>query len=158
MDHHHSPLLSLRVDSLAQGMSRRELLLLHLLPGVELLVGPEEDVLVPQLIDTDAGLGADDRIDAAHLVSHLPGALKTPDVVLAKMISKVPISEMGTVRESERDNSSLSSPAQIWLGVNSVKPFSCPGQFPLIPDTIHLDLKPREVRIKLTELGTRFNI
>ena len=101
MDHHHSPLLSLRVDSLAQGMSRRELLLLHLLPGVELLVGPEEDVLVPQLIDTDAGLGADDRIDAAHFVGHLPGALKTPDIVLAKMVPKVPISEMETVRQRE---------------------------------------------------------
>ena len=91
---HYSPLLSLRVDSLTQGMSRRELLLLHLLPGVELLVGPEEDVLVPQLIDTDAGLGADDRVDAAYLVSHLPGTLKAPDIVLAEMIAEVPISEM----------------------------------------------------------------
>ena len=45
-------------------------------------------------------------------------------------------------------------PAQIWLGVNSVKPFSCPGQFPLVPDTIHLDLKLREVQTKLTELGS----
>ena len=75
-------------------MSRRELLLLHLLPGVELLVRSEEDVLVPQLIDTDPGLGADDRVDAAHLVSHLPGTLKAPDVVLAEMIAEVPISEM----------------------------------------------------------------
>ena len=155
---HYSPLLSLRVDSLTQGMSRRELLLLHLLSGVELLVRSQEDVLVPQLIDAHPGLGADDRVDAAHLVGHLPGTLKAPDVVLAEMISKVPISEMETVRE--RDNSSpvSTSPAQIWLGVNSVKSLGCPGQFPLVTDTIHLDLKPREVDIKLTEHGTRFNI
>ena len=82
------------MDSLAQGMSWRELLLLHLLPGVELLVRSEEYVLVPQLIDTDPGLGADDRVDAAYLVSHLPGTLKAPDVVLPEMIAEVPISEM----------------------------------------------------------------
>ena len=140
-------------------MSWGEFLLLHLLPGVELLVRPQEDVLVPQLIDTDPSLGADHCVNASHLVGHLPGALKTPDVVLPEMISKVRISAM--VKQSEREEqlqSRLGSPAQVWLGVNSVKPFSCLGQFPLVPDTIHLDLKPGEVRIKLTELGTRFNI
>ena len=84
-------------------MGRRELLLLHLLSGVELLVRPEEDVLVPELVDADPGLGADHSVDAAHLVSHLPGALETPDVVLAKMISKVPISERETVREGREE-------------------------------------------------------
>ena len=36
-------------------------------PGVHLLVGPEEDVLVPQLPDRHARLGPDDGVDAAHL-------------------------------------------------------------------------------------------
>ena len=96
-------------------MSRRELLLLHLLPSVELLVRPEEDVLVPELVDADPGLGADHSVDAAHLVSHLPGALETPDVVLAKMISKVPISERETVREERRGEEQEHPQSQSYL-------------------------------------------
>ena len=89
-----SPLLSLGVDRLAQGMGRGKLLFFHLLPGVELLVGSQQDVLVPQLVDTDTRLGPDHCVDPPDLVGHLPGALKTPDIVLAEVVSKVPISRM----------------------------------------------------------------
>ena len=82
---------------------------------MELLVRPEEDVLVPELVDADPGLGADHSVDAAHLVSHLPGALETPDVVLAKMISKVPISERETVREERRGEEQEHPQSQSYL-------------------------------------------
>ena len=90
----YSPLPPLRLHGLAQGVGGGELLLLNLLPGVELLVRSQQDVLVPELIHTDPSLGPDDCVDPPDLVGHLPGALKTPDIVLAEVVSKVPISRM----------------------------------------------------------------
>ena len=54
----YSPLPPLRLHGLAQGVGGGELLLLHLLPRVELLVGAQEDVLVTELIHTHARLGS----------------------------------------------------------------------------------------------------
>ena len=52
----YSPLPPLRLHGLAQGVGRGELLLLHLLPCMELLVGAQEDVLITELIYTYARL------------------------------------------------------------------------------------------------------
>ena len=106
----YSPLPPLRLHGLAQGVGGGELLLLHLLPCMELLVGAQEDVLVTELIHTHARLGSaelrnvlmssliqsfnvlpDDCVDAADFVGHLPGALETPNVVVTECISKIPI-------------------------------------------------------------------
>lgn len=113
----HLPFHPLGLNRLAKGVGRGELLLFHLLPGVQLLVRPQQDVLVTQLIHSHPSLGPtrifldiaclchlgrcndthyraklpDDRVDASDLVCHLPGCLEAPAVVVAEEGSIVPV-------------------------------------------------------------------
>ena len=117
-------------------MGGTELLLLDLLPGVELLVGAEQDVLVAQLVDTDPGLGPDDGVDAPDLVCHLPRTFKTPNIIVTECVAI--ITKSATRSSSSSSSSSLkSSPAEIWLRVHSVKPPGRPGQLPLVAHSVH---------------------
>ena len=76
-------------------MGVREFFLLHLLPGVELLIRAEQYILVPQLIHRHSSLGPDDGVDTPHLIGNLPGALKAPAVVITEVCTVVPVSIVG---------------------------------------------------------------
>ena len=72
----YSPLPPLRLHGLAQGVGGGELLLLHLLPRVELLVGAQEDVLVTELIHTHARLGSAKLRGVIYLTKYNINAFK----------------------------------------------------------------------------------
>lgn len=83
--------LPLAGNRLPQWVGRTEVLLFYLLPGVELLVGSEEDVLVAQLIDRHSSLASDHCVNPTNLVGHLPSNLKAPLVVVTVVSPMVPI-------------------------------------------------------------------
>ena len=63
--------ISRPLDGLTQGVVVRKVLLVDLLLGLGLHVGPEEDVLIAELVDGHARFGPDHRVNAADFIANL---------------------------------------------------------------------------------------